>query len=256
MKADKIIGIKYTPATWQTKRSPFQSLDSQMQAGRQSKIRSHQTLTANMKKTLQVLLTACLAASASTASAAKYTQSEGGNPAKRSAHYRQQTGDLPNFHEVHPYLYRGGEPTKAGLRKLKEMGVATIIDLRGSPEQVYNEEREAKVLGMKTINLPMSSQAPTKKQVETFLCQVESAAKGQNGGAVFVHCAHGSDRTGCMVGIWRVTHENWSYDQAYREMRKYYFTPKFTKLSGSVRNHAIAQQVVGQETTSQAEGAH
>ncbi len=208
------------------------------------------SLTASMKKTSLILLTACLAASVSAASASRQTQSGSVNPAQKSAHYGQQHGDLPNFHAVHPYLYRGGEPTKAGLRKLKEMGIATIIDLRGSPEQVYNEEREAKTIGMKTINLPMSSQAPTKQQVETFISQVESAAKGQNGGAVFVHCAHGSDRTGCMIGIWRVTHEGWTYDQAYREMRKYYFTPKFTKLSGAVRNHASSQQLVGQEMKS------
>ncbi len=24
--------------------------------------------------------------------------------------------DLPNFHEVHPFLYRSGEPTEAGLK--------------------------------------------------------------------------------------------------------------------------------------------
>jgi protein tyrosine/serine phosphatase len=161
--------------------------------------------------------------------------------------------DLPNFHEVHPYLFRGGQPTPAGLNKLKEMGIATIIDLRGSPEQVYNEQKAAHALGMKCINLPMSSQPPTKKQVATFIKEVERAASGKSNGPVFLHCAHGSDRTGCLVGIWRVTHDGMGYDDAYKEMRKYYFTPKFTKLSGAVKQYAEARQTASADPQSNGE---
>jgi len=146
--------------------------------------------------------------------------------------------DLPNFHEVHPFLYRGGQPTAEGLKKLKEMGIGTIIDLRGNPELTYNEGKEARALGMKWINLPMSSQPPTQKQVNTFIKEAEAAASGKSNGPLFVHCAHGSDRTGCLVGIWRVTHDKYDYDKAYQEMRKYYFTPKFTRLSGTVKEYA------------------
>lgn len=152
-------------------------------------------------------------------------------------HYGEQKGDLPNFHQVHPYLYRGGEPSVAGLSKLKDMQIKTIIDLRGSPKLVNAEKNAAEALGFKFINLPMSSVPPTDKQVTTFLQEVEAAKSGQNG-PVFVHCAHGSDRTGCMVGIWRVTHDGFNFDQAYKEMRKYYFSPKFTRLSGTVQTFA------------------
>ncbi|HMO20649.1 MAG TPA: hypothetical protein PKC98_06755, partial [Candidatus Melainabacteria bacterium] len=30
--------------------------------------------------------------------------------------------DLPNFHKVHPFLYRGGEPSIKGMEKLSDMG--------------------------------------------------------------------------------------------------------------------------------------
>ncbi|SRR5579875_885916 len=156
--------------------------------------------------------------------------------------YGDQNGDLPNFHEVHPYLFRGGQPSPAGLKRLKEMGVATIIDLRAKPEQVYQESSQARALGLRYINLPMSSRAPTGKQVRTFLKEVDNAASGRSAGPVFVHCAHGSDRTGCLVGIWRVTHDRYSYDEAYQEMRKYYFGPRFIRLSGAVKEYAARQQ--------------
>jgi protein-tyrosine phosphatase len=120
------------------------------------------------------------------------------------------------------------------------MGVATIIDLRARTNSALQEKAWAERLGMQYINLPMDDHAPTPLQVATFLQAVEVAAKAEPGErpAVFVHCQHGSDRTGCMVGIWRVTHDGFSYKKAYSEMRRYYFTPAFTMLSGAVKEYA------------------
>jgi protein tyrosine/serine phosphatase len=144
--------------------------------------------------------------------------------------------DLPNFHMVHPYLYRGGEPGAEGMRELKQKGVRTVIDLRAVTKSSKREKALASDLGMKYVQIPMSSEPPTAQQVKTFLSLTDDARKGN--GRVYVHCQHGSDRTGAMVGIWRVCRDGWTYDQAYREMRKYYFTPKFVKLSGAVRQYA------------------
>lgn len=146
--------------------------------------------------------------------------------------------DLPNFHQVHPFLYRSGEPTEAGLRKLKEMGVKTVIDLRAPSEFPIDEPKIAKELGLKYVNLVMTSKAPTQKQIDTMMKEIKKAQDKPDDGSVLVHCAHGSDRTGCMIGIWRVTQEGWSYDDTYKEMRKYWFTPKFTNLSNAVKERA------------------
>jgi len=144
--------------------------------------------------------------------------------------------DLPNFHKVHPYLYRGGEPTAAGVKKLQEKGVKTLIDLRASSFRTEAEQAQASKLDMQYINLPMSSRAPTQAQLTTFTRAVEEAQKKNE--PVYVHCAHGSDRTGCLVGIWRVTHDGFSYNDAYKEMRLYYFGPQFKELSAAVRKRA------------------
>ncbi len=152
--------------------------------------------------------------------------------------------DLPNFHQVHPFLYRSGEPTKEGLKKIKEMGITTIFDLRNPGEMAYSEKESAKELGLKYISMPMNSKAPTPKQIKRMMDEVDhakgSAASNatQSKDAVLVHCAHGSDRTGCMIGIWRVKRDGYDYDTAYQEMRKYWFTPKFINLSGAVRTAA------------------
>ncbi|BDI29096.1 hypothetical protein CCAX7_11470 [Capsulimonas corticalis] len=137
--------------------------------------------------------------------------------------------DLPNFHDVAPGITRGAAPTPAGLEKLKAMGVHTIIDLRYSP--VKEEKAEAQKLGFTWINLPMGAEAPTPKQVATFLATLKKAP----GEPVFVHCQHGADRTGCMIGIWRVTQQGWTFPQAWAEMRKYGFNPRWTELTGAVK---------------------
>lgn len=167
-------------------------------------------------------------------------------------------GDVPtempgllNFHEVHSYLYRGGGPSEKSIHDLKEKGVKTIIDLRApsegkpkaqrtkedDPLQPGEEKALAEQLGIKYVHMTMDSHAPTRSQVHTFINTVEKAEKG-DGGPVYLHCAHGSDRTGCLVGIWRVTHDNYDYDKAYQEMRKYFFNTKFTKLSDAVKKYS------------------
>lgn len=142
--------------------------------------------------------------------------------------------DLPNFHTVSPGIYRGAAPTEAGLRQLRSKGIRTIIDLRISPKQVKNEKALAERLGFRWLNLPMGSEPPTSKQVSTLLSTLKKAPDEP----VFVHCQHGADRTGCMIGIWRVTQDNWDYAKTYKEMRKYGFKPYYTKLSNAVKQRA------------------
>ncbi|MFP4106753.1 MAG: hypothetical protein ACLFVU_11770 [Phycisphaerae bacterium] len=37
---------------------------------------------------------------------------------------------VPNLHKVTPHIYRGGQRTPEGLRRLDEMGMETVINLR------------------------------------------------------------------------------------------------------------------------------
>ena len=142
--------------------------------------------------------------------------------------------DLPNFHAVAPHIWRGAAPTVSGLRRLKAMGVATVIDLRISPRLVRRERAEALALGFRWINLPMGADPPTPKQVATLLAALDDAPQHP----VFVHCQHGADRTGCMVGIYRETRQGWTFPQAWAEMRRDGFDPRWTRLSASVRARA------------------
>jgi|SRR5579884_1379471 len=142
--------------------------------------------------------------------------------------------NLPNFGVVAPGLYRGAAPTDAGLAKLKQMGVKTIVDLRIAPHTVKAEAAEARKMGFQFVNLPMGAEPPTKKQVATFL----ALAGGAPASPIYVHCQHGADRTGTMVGIYRETHDHWTFERAYAEMRHYGFNRRWTKLRAAVQERA------------------
>lgn len=138
---------------------------------------------------------------------------------------------LPNFHLVAPGIYRGAAPTAEGLTTLKSLGVHTIIDLRYPVKEVKEEKARAIALGFTWINLPMGSDPPTTKQVTTFLAVLAKAPKEK----VFVHCQHGADRTGCMIGIYRVAVQGWPFTRTWAEMRRYGFNPRWTKLTAAVQ---------------------
>lgn len=192
-----------------------------------------------MVATLAVL--ACTGPAIGASPAAKPTTANPDNTFDKERFAKEvlHSKDLPNFHEVHPFLYRSGEPTDTGFSKLQSYNIKTVIDLRAPTAKAQQEKEWAKKLGLKYINLPMSAEPPTPQQVKTFIDETKQAQQDPGKGAVLVHCAHGSDRTGCMVGLWRVTQDGWTYPQAYKEMRHYWFTPKFTKLSGTVERYAV-----------------
>jgi len=140
---------------------------------------------------------------------------------------------VPNFQVVAPGIYRGGAPTYAGLQALQALGVRTIIDLRVEKKRAHTGQA-ARSLGFTWISLPMWDDPPKPQQVQTLLATLAAAP----GRPVFVHCQHGCDRTGCMFGLYRVRVCGWTFEQAYAEMLRYGFDPRWTKLTEAVRQAA------------------
>ncbi|WP_155510414.1 tyrosine-protein phosphatase [Pseudomonas fluorescens] len=60
---------------------------------------------------------------------------------------------------------------------------------------------------------------------------------------LWVHCSHGKDRTGLVVALYRVAHNNYCKDNAYKEMNDYghnrlLFGLKNVLYSDDVKEHA------------------
>ena len=125
---------------------------------------------------------------------------------------------IKNFGTVNANYYRGSQPKKSQLAALKAMGVKTIIDLRR--DYVPEERAWASELGLRYFNIPLrASKRANKEQADYFLSLVNDPANVP----VYVHCKGGKHRTGALTAIYRITHDGWTAEQAFEEMKKYDF---------------------------------
>ena len=128
--------------------------------------------------------------------------------------------NLPNFQQVNANLYRGGQPTEEGIGQLKQMGIKTIIYLRGADEKAKREETWAQNARLQFINLPLSNWfGPKDAQIEKILAEIN---KPENQ-PVFVHCQRGADRTGTIIAVYRITHNNYTAKRAFDEAKDFKF---------------------------------
>ena len=126
--------------------------------------------------------------------------------------------ELPNFGRVNEKLYRGGQPRKGGVRRLAALGVNTIINLRDDDESALVEAQEAKAEGLQYFNVPFKRLGrPSDSQID----QVLSLIDAKENGVVFVHCHHGSDRTGTVIAVYRISHDQWTDTEAKREAERF-----------------------------------
>ena len=119
---------------------------------------------------------------------------------------------LPRFHQVASGIYRGGQPRDGGYAWLKQQGVKTIINLRGE----HDERKQVEALGFNYVYLPMRpGDEVSASAIQTFLETVTDPARQP----VFIHCRRGADRTGFMVGTYRIAKQGWNAEKAYDEAR-------------------------------------
>jgi protein tyrosine/serine phosphatase len=130
--------------------------------------------------------------------------------------------NIENFGKLDDNYYRGSQPTAGQFDELKKRGIKTIIDLR--KDSIDGASQRARDAGLQYVNIPLTTKQPaTDDQTGQFLKLVNDPANWP----VFVHCKGGRHRTGEMTAIYRITHDGWSDDKAYEEMKKYDFEDSF-----------------------------
>ena len=123
---------------------------------------------------------------------------------------------LPNFHRINENLYRGGQPTAEGIRRLAALGIKTIINFRDARENVRREKQAAEENGLQFINLHLSNWFAAKDHEIHKIIEVIMNPEHQ---PVFIHCKRGADRTGTVVAVYRMLHEGWTAREANREAK-------------------------------------
>jgi protein tyrosine/serine phosphatase len=143
---------------------------------------------------------------------------------------------IPNLAEVEPGLWRSGQPTtQAEWQWLKDRGVRHVVKLNFDGE---GTDDGARALGLDVHELSIQPEGdldwfddlthtfvkPDPQRLNDALVVITA------GGGVLVHCTHGQDRTGLVVGLHRVLHEHWTKARAYQEMLARGFHPELHGL--------------------------
>lgn len=123
---------------------------------------------------------------------------------------------IRNFRQINTWLYRGGQPKEEEFKQLKKIGIRTIISFRWNLRAIAKERAIAEAHGMNFVSIPLSYWIlPTRKEIDRFFAILEDETKRP----IFLHCQHGSDRTGAFSAMYRIKCENWTADKAYEEMK-------------------------------------
>lgn len=130
---------------------------------------------------------------------------------------------LSNAYQISSFLYRGAQPKPEGYQSLADMGIKAIISFRTkAPDtELLNK------LGLKSYHIPIDTFKFNDEHARAFLKIIS-----EQEGPVYIHCYHGSDRTGTMTALYRIVHQKWSREKALAEMRskKFGFHKMFHNL--------------------------
>ena len=129
---------------------------------------------------------------------------------------------ISNFGCINETFYRGAQPKGRDYDDLAAMGVKTVIDLQEDGER--NEQQMVEGAGMKFYRIGLSDSSwPSRDKPEQFLKIVNDPSNQP----VFVHCHGGRHRAGIMTAVYRMTHDAWTAERAYAEMKEYGFESGF-----------------------------
>ncbi|AZZ36064.1 hypothetical protein CIK05_04415 [Bdellovibrio sp. qaytius] len=137
--------------------------------------------------------------------------------------------DIPNLFKMNDNLYRGGRVTAAGMKQLKKMGVTTIINIENDATAIKTDKKFADANGLRFITIPFDTwSTPSDAKVDGVLKLLQDRSLGP----IYLHCKHGRDRTGLIMGLYRVEVDGWTPKAAYKEMNDRGFRSIIWTLDG------------------------
>src|SRR4051812_44889770 len=113
-----------------------------------------------------------------------------------------QNPPIERFHVVDEgKVYRGAHPSQNGIEYLRTIGVHTIIDLEQETPLIEQERKWADQAGIQFVSVPFET---FKLNSEEKFRKVFSTLADPANYPIYVHCTYGRDRTGLIIGLYRV----------------------------------------------------
>jgi protein tyrosine/serine phosphatase len=145
-----------------------------------------------------------------------------------------------NFHKVNKNIYRSNMPTPSRIKNYSEIGIKTIINLRGvRKDGGWLLENEAcKKYNIKLIDFRARSRAAPEKEMifnaEKLFKNIEYPA--------LIHCKSGADRAGIMCALYMLIYEKENAEIANEQLSWKYLHIKWAKpgvLDSFVKEYGV-----------------
>lgn len=149
---------------------------------------------------------------------------------------------LPNFHTVVPGIWRSARPQYTGLEELVKQGLKTVISFDDDASFLSQEAQWAADLKVTFDEDTIYPNSPLDDAVVDDALSVMVSSGPES--PLLIHCFAGEDRTGMMVGLYRVLVQHWNPADAYKEMLSYGFHPSWTELDRYFRQRTGWNQSV------------
>ena len=115
-----------------------------------------------------------------------------------------------NLYKVNDSIYRCEQPDSLGFTIINSLGIKSVLNLRTT----HKDNKRIHKLPLQLYNVKMSAEQITDDDMIRALWILKNSAK-----PIVVHCAHGSDRTGAVLAMYRIIFQNWTKEQAINEMK-------------------------------------
>lgn len=132
-----------------------------------------------------------------------------------------------NLHEIVPGVWRSNQPSQKRVQLYKDMGINTILYLRGySPQSFYLLEKEScDALSIKMERVEMAARsAPKAEQLLALLDLFDTIEK-----PFLMHCKSGADRAGLASALYMLHVEGTSLAEARQQLSRKYLHLKSSK---------------------------
>jgi protein tyrosine/serine phosphatase len=152
--------------------------------------------------------------------------------------YRQEYTYEKRLREVVPgRVYRMGQPTAAGLRDIVHaLGIRTVVNLQEDvpdPDlylhywtlSTIKESDLCNELGVNFVEISPDllprRRIPQERPraIDEFLAVMDD----ERNYPVLFHCRAGLHRTGCLAAVYRMEYQDWTQEEAWRELRAHGF---------------------------------
>lgn len=131
------------------------------------------------------------------------------------------------------------------LSEAQMLQFGKIINLEGNNKYVEQERAFAEAHGIIWHHYALSESPFVKPSVATLLT-IEADIEADPHIATDVHCRRGKDRTGVVIGDYRIIRDRWSPSAAYDEMKAYghawWFYPTWRSLLDEIAAYAASQE--------------